>query len=155
VNHSRDTLLEAIGRDVAVSGWTEVSQDRIDRFADVTDDHQWIHSDVARASQSPFGSTIAQGFLTLSLLAPLIGEAVAIEGTEFAINYGLNRVRFVAPLPAGSRIRARLAPLAVADTRDGIRVTWKATIEREGSARPICVAEWIVQYRLAARPASA
>jgi acyl dehydratase len=139
--------MSALGREVAVSRWLDMTQDRIDRFADATDDRQWIHVDPARAAaRSPFGATIAHGFLTLALLAPLLVETVAVASTELAINYGLNRVRFVAPVPAGSRVRARLTPSEVTDVPGGLRVTWLATIEREGADKPACVAEWVVLY---------
>ena len=148
--YSRESLLDALGHEIVVSPWLEVSQDRINRFADATDDRQWIHVDPIRASgQSPFNTTIAHGFLTLALLAPFLTQAVEIAGSTLAINYGLNRVRFVAPVPAGSRVRARLTPSAIADIPGGFRVTWMATVEREGEDKPALVAEWIVQYRCA------
>ncbi len=150
VSWSRASLLGAVGREVATSPWLEVTHDRISRFADATEDRQWIHVDPVRAAhESPFGTTIAHGFLTLSLLAPLVMEAIAVAGTTLALNYGLNRVRFVAPVPAGSRIRARITPKEVSIVQGvpgGIRVAWAVTVEREGVDKPACVAEWIVQY---------
>jgi acyl dehydratase len=141
------TLGERLGQELAVSEWLEVTQERIDRFADVTDDGQWIHVDVARAlTGSPYGTTVAHGFLTLSLVGALLRGAVAIHGIRLAINYGVNRVRFVAPLPAGSRIRGRFIPVAAHQAGGGIQVTWSVTVEREHGDKPCCVAEWIVRY---------
>jgi acyl dehydratase len=141
------SLRDQIGREVAVSDWIVVTQDRINRFADATDDHQWIHVDPARAAaESPFKTTIAHGFLTLSLVSALMRNAVAVSGLRMAINYGVNRVRFISPVPAGARIRARLSPLAVDDARGAVQVTWNVTIEREHSDKPCCVAEWLVRY---------
>jgi acyl dehydratase len=140
-------LGELLDREVAVSDWLDVTQARIDRFAEATEDRQWIHLDVARAAeQSPFKGTIAHGFLTLSLVSALAQKAMRIEGLRMAINYGLNRVRFISPVPAGSRIRGRFVPMAVTSEADGIQVTWRVTIEREHTDKPSCVAEWIVRY---------
>ena len=141
------TLDGRIGQEIAVSDWLEVAQSRIDQFADATGDRQWIHVDRARAAaESPFKTTIAHGFLTLSLLSPLIRESIQFTGLRMAINYGLNRVRFVAPVPAGSRIRALITLQSVDAVSDGFQVTWQATIEREGNDKPACVADWIVRY---------
>jgi acyl dehydratase len=141
------TLRDRIGQEIAVSDWLEVSQARIDQFADATGDHQWIHVDAARAAtESPFKSTIAHGFLTLSLMSPLIRESIQFTGLRMAINYGLNRVRFVSPVPSGARIRARITPGAVEQVGGGFQVTWHVTIERERSEKPCCVAEWVVRY---------
>jgi acyl dehydratase len=141
------TLGERIDREVAVSDWIDVTQERIDGFAEATGDRQWIHLDVARAAeQSPFKTTIAHGFLTLSLVSALGQSAMRIEGLRMAINYGLNRVRFITPVPAGSRIRGRFAPMAVASEGSSIQVTWRVTIEREHAEKPCCIAEWIVRY---------
>jgi acyl dehydratase len=143
------TIKEQIGREVAVSDWLEVSQERINQFADASGDHQWIHVDPARAAtESPFRTTIAHGFLTLSLLSTLLRDAVHFTGLRMAINYGLNRVRFMSPVPSGSRIRARLTLEAVEDIAGGFQATWLATIEREHSEKPACVAEWLVRYYL-------
>jgi acyl dehydratase len=141
------TLADHVGRDVAVSEWLDVSQDRIDQFADATDDHQWIHIDPARAAlESPFTATIAHGFLTLSLLSTLLRDAVRFTGLRLAINYGLNRVRFMAPVVAESRIRARIVLQAVDEVAGGSQASWLVTIEREGADKPACVAEWLVRY---------
>jgi acyl dehydratase len=141
------TLRDRVGQEVAVSGWLEVTQDRINQFADATGDRQWIHIDTARAaSESPFKITIAHGFLTLSLLSALIRDAVEFTGLRMAINYGLNRLRFVAPVPAGSRVRARFTATSVDDEKGSIQVTWQVTVERERSDKPVLVAEWLVRY---------
>jgi acyl dehydratase len=141
------TLHDRAGQEIAVGDWFAVTQDRIDRFADATGDHQWIHVDAARAAaDSPFKTTIAHGFLTLSLLSTLIREAISFTGLRMAINYGLNRVRFVSPVPSGSRIRARIVCGAVEEIGGGIQVTWAVTIERDGSEKPACVADWLVRY---------
>ena len=140
-------LGDRIGQEIAVSDWLEVSQARINQFADATGDHQWIHVDAARAaSESPFKTTIAHGFLTLSLMSPLIRESIQFTGLRMAINYGLNKVRFVSPVPSGARIRARITPGAFDLVGDGFQVTWYVTIERERSGKPCCVAEWVVRY---------
>src|SRR5436305_1911882 len=126
------TLHDRLGQELAVSDWLEVTQARIAQFADATGDHQWIHLDAARAAaESPFKTTIAHGFMTLSLLSPLIRDSIRFSGLLMAINYGLNRVRFVSPVPAGTRIRARITPAAVDEVTDGVQVTWQVTIERE------------------------
>ncbi len=140
-------LVALVGRDVGVSDWLVVRQDRINVFADATGDHQWIHVNPERAAtDSPFGMTIAHGFLTLSLVSTLMRSVVSIEGVRMSINYGLNRVRFVSPVPAGSRIRA-VVSLASATAVDGaVQAIWAITVEREGSAKPVLVAEWIVRY---------
>jgi acyl dehydratase len=140
-------LRERLGDEVAVSDWLEVTQARIEQFADATDDRQWIHVDPARAAaQSPFGATVAHGFLTLSLLSTLARRAMTMPEVHMGINYGLNRVRFLSPVTAGSRIRARFRPVAVAEIGGTVQVTWAVTVEREGGDRPCCVAEWIVRY---------
>ena len=140
-------LGEFVGREVAVSGWLEVSQARIDRFAEATEDRQWIHTDPERAArESPFKETIAHGFLTLSLISELMRLAVAVKGVRMGINYGLNRVRFVSPVPAGSRIRGRFALAALEEIKGGVQATWGVTVEREGGGKPCCAAEWLVRY---------
>src|SRR3954452_21230087 len=135
-----------VGEEVAVSDWMTVSQEIIDQFADATGDHQWIHVDRARAEQSPFKNTIAHGFLTLSLTSTLLRSAINPTGLRMAINYGLNRVRFIAPVPSGSRIRGRFVLAAVEQAGGAIQATWNATIEREGGDRPVCAIECLVRY---------
>jgi acyl dehydratase len=136
-----------VGREVVISDWLVVTQARIDAFADATDDHQWIHVDADRArAETPFGTTIAHGFLTLSLLTSLLRDSVAVEGSRMTLNYGLNRVRFVSSVPSGSRVRARIVLGGTEDLGDSLQVTWSITVEREGGDRPAVVAEWIVRY---------
>ncbi|MBF6064530.1 MaoC family dehydratase [Nocardia terpenica] len=139
-------LQKAVGEEIGVSGWLTVDQERIDRFAEATGDHQWIHVDRERAAQGPFGGTIAHGFLTLSLLVPLADEATSVGGIRMGINYGLNKVRFITPVPAGGRIRARVRLDSVAEIPDGVQAVRTVTIELEGAAKPACVAESIVRY---------
>jgi acyl dehydratase len=134
------------GRELAVSPWLEVSRERIDRFADATGDRQWIHVDPERARSGPFGGTIAHGFLLLSLLPALMWEALSVEGARLVVNYGCNKVRFTAPVPAGSRVRARIT-LAATEPREGaLQATWTVVVEREGAPKPALVAEWIGLY---------
>jgi acyl dehydratase len=141
------TLRARIGEEIAVGDWLEISQARIDQFAETTGDRQWIHVDSARAArESPYKTTIAHGFLTLSLVSTLMREAIALSGLRMAINYGVNRVRFISPVPSGSRVRGRFSPSAVEDRDDSIQVTWQVTVEREHGDKPSCVAEWIVRY---------
>ena len=142
-----DSLRDRIGHEIAVSDWIAITQERINEFAEATDDLQWIHVDPERAArESPFQTTIAHGFLTLSLVSILIRRTLSFNRFRMAINYGLNRVRFIAPVPSGSRIRARFSPMAVEEAGNGLQVTWAITIEREGANKPCCVAEWIVRY---------
>jgi acyl dehydratase len=143
------SLRERLGEELAVSDWLEVTQQRIDAFAEATLDRQWIHVDPERARRElPSGGTIAHGFLTLSLVSALARSALSLPGLKLALNYGVNRVRFVTPLPAGSRIRGRFSPLAVEDVDGGgVQVAWKVVVERErGGEKPCCVAEWLVRY---------
>ena len=141
-----DALGSQIDQEVAVSDWLHVTQAKIDQFAEATGDRQWIHIDTERAAASPFKGTIAHGFLTLSLVSVLAQEALRIKGLRMAINYGLNRVRFIAPVPAGSRIRGRFVPMSVSHEADNVQVTWRVTVEREHAEKPCCVAEWVVRY---------
>ena len=137
-------LESRIGQEVGVSPWCEVTQERIDLFARAIDDPQWIHVDVERAKQSPFGTTIAHGFLTLSLLSKFIESTFSFADRKMGVNYGLNRVRFTAPLPSGSRVRARFKLLKYEKIDgNGAQVTWDVTVEREGSDKPVLIAEWI------------
>lgn len=143
-----DELRQMVGDELAVTDWLEVTQERIDQFAQATGDHQWIHVDVERArSESPYGTTIAHGFLTLSLLSCLMSQAVTFSGgLKLAINYGLNRVRFPAPVPAGSLLRARVVLGSIEEIPGGLQATWGITVEREGADKPVCVADWLVRY---------
>lgn len=133
-----------VGQEVAVSDWLTVTQEQINLFAQATGDHQWIHVDVEKAKAGPFGTTIAHGFLTLSLIPRFFESSVRIEQVGMGVNYGLNRVRFTAPVPVGSRLRARMKLLECLPIENsGMQMTWQVTIEREGSERPVCVAESI------------
>ena len=135
-------LLGRVGEDFGPTGWVEIDQKRVDLFAEATGDHQWIHIDAERAKDGPFGGTIAHGFLTLSLLPKFFETAIEVRNTRMGVNYGLNRVRFTAPVPAGSRLRAVMKLLACEPVaNDGMQMTWQVTVEREGSDKPVCVAE--------------
>ena len=140
---SLEELAPLVGQEVGASDWFLVTQDLIDRFAEVTGDHQWIHTDVERArAETPFGGTIAHGFLTLSLMSALSHQAVELRGPyKMRINYGFNRVRFVSPVPAGKRIRARMSPQKVSANE----VIWGVTVDVEGSEKPAVVAEWLAR----------
>ena len=141
------TLRQRMGEEIALSDWQEITQAHIDQFAAATGDRQWIHVDPARAAaESPFTTTIAHGFLTLSLISALMSEAIQFSGVRMAINYGVNRVRFVSPVPSGSRVRGRFVPLTIEDVAGGLQVTWRITVEREHGDKPACIAEWIVRY---------
>jgi len=141
-----ESLAELAGREVAVTDWFAITQDRIDRFADATEDRQWIHVDRAAARESPYRTTVAHGFLTLSMLSHLSRNALRVEGVRMRVNYGLNKVRFPAPVRAGSKIRARFTLQSVKNFDEGVDVTLAVTVEVEGAEKPCCVAEWIVRY---------
>ena len=136
-----------VGKEL-VSPWREVTQESIAQFADVTGDRQWIHVDAERARrESAYRTTIAHGFLTLSLISRLLRDAVGnVTGTRMAINYGLNKVRFPAPVPSGSRVRGRCTLQGVEPIEGGVQATWNVLIERDGSSKPCCAAEWLVRY---------
>jgi acyl dehydratase len=140
-----ETLAELpalVGQEVAVSDWITITQEQVNLFAQATGDHQWIHVDVERAKAGPFGAPIAHGFLTLSLLPRFFESAIEVRQTRMGVNYGLNRVRFTAPVPVGSRLRARIQLQECQPIADnGMQMTWLVTVEREGSAKPVCVAE--------------
>ena len=140
-------LARRVGEEVGVSPWVEVTQARIDEFARATDDFQWIHVDPARASKSHFGGTVAHGYLTLSLLPKLAESTIDLSERRMGVNYGLNKVRFTAPVPAGSRIRGRFK-LAKYEPIDGggVQVTWDVTVEREGGEKPVMIAQTIGRY---------
>jgi acyl dehydratase len=133
------------GQSLGLSDWILVEQARIDAFAAATEDHQWIHTDPVRASGGPFGTTVGHGFLTLSLLPAFIGSAFALGDTRLMINYGLNRVRFTAPVPVGSRLRAQFSLLAWEALKEGVQLTVEATVEREGATKPVCIAESLLR----------
>jgi acyl dehydratase len=142
------SLKDMVGREIGVTEWFHVTQKRIEQFADATEDRQWIHLDRARTTkESPYGTTIAHGFLTLSLISHLMKEVLQIQnGVRLAVNYGLNRVRFPAAVRADSRIRACIALLALKQLSDSVEATYTVTMESEQSDKPSCVAEWIVRY---------
>ncbi len=144
--HGIEGVKAMAGQDWGTSDWVEITQDRIDKFADATDDHQWIHVDPERARSGPFGTTIAHGFLTLSLIPSLAGSLTKIEGIRMGINYGLNRVRFPSPVKVGSRIRAQSKNLSVEDVDGGVQVINQVTIEVEGQDKPACVAETVSRF---------
>jgi len=148
VTLSIEQLKSQVGEEVGASDWVVIDQSKIDAFAHVTGDHQWIHTEPQRArADSRYGRTIAHGFLTLSLLSRLSYEAIEISGAfRMRINYGLNRVRFPAPVLEGSRIRARFGVLSVEDVEGGHQVVWLVTMEVEGSGKPALVAEWVIRY---------
>jgi acyl dehydratase len=144
--HARQ-LREAVGSEIGVSHWIEIDQARIDKFAEATEDHQWIHVDPGRAKSGQFGTTIAHGHLTLSLVSPAVRDVLHLEGVRMAINDGLDRVRFASPLPSGSRARGRVAVLQADELDDGaLQVALRVTIEREGGERPVCVADSRSRY---------
>jgi acyl dehydratase len=142
------SLKELVGSEIGVTDWFRVTQERIEQFAEATEDRQWIHLDRARASSaSPYGTTIAHGFLTLSLLSHFLKEVIQIQaGVRLAVNYGLNRVRFPAAVRADSRIRARVSLLDLKELSDSVEATYAVTVDAEQSSKPSCVAEWIVRY---------
>jgi len=149
VFESLDAVKQMVGQEVAVTDWFTMTQDRVQQFADATLDHQWIHVDVERAKrESPFKTPIAHGFLTLSLLAHFMEEAVTIKQKfSLAVNYGMNKMRFVSPVKVGARIRARFVLAAAKDVEpNGLEAQYNATVEIEGSEKPACVAEWLVRY---------
>ena len=141
-----DALPARVGSEVAVSDWFEVGQERIATFAEATDDRQWIHLDPERCKrESPFGQPVAHGFLTLSLLPAMLTSALAIGGMRMGVNYGLNKVRFPSPLPAGSRVRGRWTLRGADAVAGGWQFTWDVTIEADGAAKPVCVAEFLIR----------
>jgi acyl dehydratase len=141
-----EELKEYVGKELGTSSWFEVSQERIGTFADATDDHQWIHVDVERAKSGPFGGPIAHGFLTLSLLIPLFDEVLQVDGVAMGINYGLNKVRFPAPVPAGSRIRMTATLAELEEIAGGAQAVVDCVIEVEGGAKPVCVAQPVYRF---------
>jgi acyl dehydratase len=139
-------LAACVGQDVAVSDWVTITQEQVNQFAEATGDHQWIHVDVERAKAGPFGAPIAHGFLTLSLLPVFFASAFEVRQSALGVNYGLNKVRFMSPVPVGSRLRAHMKLLS-ADPIDGngVQMAWQVSVEREGADKPVCVAESLVR----------
>jgi acyl dehydratase len=146
VFESVQDLRSAVGEHIGYSGWHTVSQEQINAFADATGDHQWIHVDPSAAAQGPFGTTIAHGFLMLSLIPMLASQVSKVDGVRMGVNYGLNKVRFPAPLPSGSAVRAGVRMLSLEDIPGGVHIVNEVTIEREGGDKPCCVAETVVRY---------
>jgi acyl dehydratase len=141
-----DALKALVGTELGRSRWFEVGQDRIATFADATDDHQWIHVDPDRAArESPFRTTVAHGFLTLSLLPSMLADVLVMVDAKLVVNYGLNKVRFPAPVPAGSRVRAAIVLAALDEEAGSSQLTLDVTVEREGGTKPVCVAEFLVR----------
>jgi acyl dehydratase len=138
------SLADLVGVELGPTEWLEVTQERIDAYARATDDPQWIHTDPARAAEGPFGTTIAHGFLTLALTTPLLDEVLPPDGGVISLNYGMNRVRFPAPVPSGSRIRGRFRVASFEETPRGERALVEATVECDASEKPVCVAEVVV-----------
>ncbi|MFE3194418.1 MaoC family dehydratase [Nocardia sp. NPDC059240] len=141
-----EQLRKAVGTELGVSDWITVDQQRINTFADATDDHQWIHVDAERAAAGPYGRTIAHGFLTLSLTVPMTAQVMTVSAASMAINYGLNKVRFINPVPVDSRIRGRFTLDALTDIPGGVQAVRTVTVEIEGVDKPACVAESIARY---------
>ncbi|MBI5063750.1 MAG: MaoC family dehydratase [Desulfatitalea sp.] len=144
---SIEALRGKIGQEVAVGDWSTVTQEQINLFADATGDHQWIHLDTKRAAaESPYGTTIAHGFLTLSLIPRLMADALQLPKAKMSVNYGLNRVRFAAPVPAGKQVRARVTLLGIEEVKGGVQMSWKVQIEVQGSEKPACIAETLARH---------
>lgn len=140
-------LSALVGQEVAVSDWVTITQEQINLFAQATGDHQWIHVDPERARSGPFGAPIAHGFLTLSMLPTFFESSMRIVQVRMSVNYGLNKVRFMAPVPVDSRLRARMTLLASEPMdQGGVQMMWSVTVEREGAAKPVCVAESLARY---------
>lgn len=143
---SVEELKSLVGQEVTVTDWFDISQERVNLFAEATGDHQWIHLDVERSrKESPYRTTIAHGFLTLSLLPMIMQSAISMPESKLSVNYGLNKVRFPSPVPVGSRVRGRLFLQDVEDIEGGVQISWKVTIEREDGDKPVCVAESIAR----------
>lgn len=139
-------LRAAVGSEIGVSDWIEIGQDRIDGFAAATGDHQWVHVDPDRAAAGPFGGTIAHGFLTLALLAPISQQLMSVTSARMAINYGLDKVRFPAPVPVGSRVRGTVVLAEVTEVTGGVQAARDITLVADGVAKPVCVARHLVRY---------
>ena len=137
---------ELIGTHLGYSGWHRIDQDQVNRFADATGDHQWIHVDPERAKSGPFGGAIAHGYLTLALAPALLGEVMTVEGTTMGVNYGCNKVRFPAPVPVGSNLRMGVSVGGVEDVSGGVQVVLDLTFETEGASKPSCAAQVVYRY---------
>ena len=139
-------LLDAVGTDLGATDWLEITQERVDQFADATGDHQWIHVDPERAKDGPFGGTIAHGYLTLSLVNTFLPDLLEVKEFSMGVNYGTDKTRFPAPVPVGSRIRGRGEITGAAEVKGGVQVTVTVTVDIEGGERPACVAETISRF---------
>jgi acyl dehydratase len=145
---SLDELRAAVGEQLGWTDWLEIGQKRIDGFAEATGDRQWIHVDPERAAKGPFGTTIAHGYLTLSLIPSLMPQLMRVEGVTMGVNYGVNKVRFPAPVPVGSRLRATAELAEATEVGGGVQLVTRVTIEREGGDKPVCVAETVARFHL-------
>jgi acyl dehydratase len=143
---SIDELAGAAGRDLGATDWLEMGQERINQFADATEDHQWIHVDVERAKSGPFGGTIAHGYLTLSLCAHFLGQLAIVSGISMGINYGIDKARFIAPVPAGARVRGRGEVVSTTEVTGGVQAVVRITVELEGSEKPAAVVDTVSRY---------
>ncbi len=141
-----EELAEAAGEDLGTSDWVEITQERVDRFAEATGDHQWIHVDVEQAAAGPFGGTIAHGYLTLSLVNLFLPQLLEVRGASMGVNVGLDKVRFPSPVPTGSRLRGAGTIVAVEEAKGGVQVTVRVTVEIEGSDKPACVADTVSRF---------
>jgi acyl dehydratase len=139
-------LLPLVGEELGTSSWLQVTQDEVNEFAHATHDEQWIHVDVERAKSGPFGQTIAHGYLTLALVIPLVSEIVQVEKTSMSVNYGLNKVRFPAPVPVGSKVRASASLADASEVKGGVQVVIDVVVEREGGEKPVCVAQAVYRH---------
>ncbi len=143
---STQDLLGAAGRELGTTDWIEIGQDRINQFADATEDHQWIHVDVEKAKAGPFGGTIGHGYLTLSLCAYFLGRLATVSGISMGINYGIDKARFIAPVPAGARVRGRGEVASVTEVPGGVQAVVRITVELEGSEKPAAVVDTVSRY---------
>ncbi|WP_092808222.1 MaoC family dehydratase [Rhodococcus globerulus] len=146
VLESPTELLDYVGKPLGISRWHSVTQSDVDLFAKATGDEQWIHVDVERAKSGPFGGTIAHGYMTLSLIAPLFDDVLEIDNVSMGVNYGLNKTRFPAPVPVGSRVRLSSTVAAAEQIKGGVQIVAAITIEREGGDKPVCIAEAVLRY---------
>ena len=143
---SPDELLTAAGTDLGTTDWITITQERINQFAEATDDHQWIHVDVERAKAGPFGTTIGHGYLTVSLCAPFVGQLIDVQGTSMGLNYGIDKARFIAPVPSGSRVRAKGEVVSATEVPGGVQAVVRVTVELEGSEKPAAVVDTVSRF---------
>ena len=147
VSTTLEDIRNSVGHEIACTDWLLLTQEQIDAFAEATGDRQWIHVDCERAQrESPYGTTVAHGFLTLSLLSRFLAEAIQVRGAGMVVNYGLNRVRFTAPVPAGSKIRARFTLVSLKEFAGGVEAVFSVSIEGQHTEKPVCVVEWVIRY---------